>query len=357
MIDTVAGRSDRNPDPSGAEQSPLLEARGLTQHFRVGGLFSRKMLHAVDDVDLVIYPREIVALVGESGSGKSTVARLLAGIYKPTGGEITYRGRSMESMRQNLKDYRRHVQMVFQDPYSSLNPVFRAAHGIFRALKLHRPDLSRRDRVQEAEKIVQLVGLTPADEFLRKYPYELSGGQRQRYGFAQALACGPELILADEPVSMLDVSIRTGVLNLMTDLCRREGVSFLYITHDIASARYVADRLLVMYAGRVVEEGPTEDVLQHPKHPYTQLLLSAVPDPRAEMEEIPAVDMSEPPRIIDPGEGCRFRWRCPYRVAVCDRVTPPLRTLRPQHRAACHVAQSELPDEAKVTPQSPLASP
>ncbi len=355
MIDTSASLSDRSPDPATGE--PLLEARGLTQHFRVGGLFSRKLLHAVDDVDLVIYPREIVALVGESGSGKSTVARLLAGIYKPTAGEIIYRGRSLTSMRHNLRSYRSRVQMVFQDPYSSLNPVFRASHGIFRSLKLHRQELGRRDRVREAEKIVQLVGLTPADEYLRKYPYELSGGQRQRYGFAQALACGPDLILADEPVSMLDVSIRTGVLNLMTDLCRREGVSFLYITHDIASARYVADRLLVMYAGRVVEEGPTEDVLQHPKHPYTQLLLSAVPDPHADTEEAPPVDLTEPPRVIDPGEGCRFRWRCPYRVEICDRVTPPLRTLRPHHRAACHVAQSEMPEDIQIRRQPPLASP
>jgi peptide/nickel transport system ATP-binding protein len=243
--------------------------------------------------------------------------------------------------------------MVFQDPYSSLNPVFRASRGIFRSLKLHRKELNRTQRREEAERIVQMVGLSPPEEFLRKYPYELSGGQRQRYGFAQALACGPELILADEPVSMLDVSIRTGVLNLMTDLRDRQGLSFLYITHDIASARYVADRLLVMYAGRVVEEGPTEDVLQHPKHPYTQLLLSAVPDPHIDAQETPPVDSSEPPRVINPGEGCRFRWRCPYRVEVCDRVTPELRLLRPEHRAACHVAESELPNDAPVRPALP----
>jgi peptide/nickel transport system ATP-binding protein len=344
MIKTSVSRSEHSPDPAPAEGAPLLEARGLTQHFRVGGLFSHRTLHAVDDVNLVIYPREIVALVGESGSGKSTIARLLAGIYKPTGGEIIYRGRPLAMQRGQLRSYRKHVQMVFQDPYSSLNPVFRASHGIFRSLKLHRPDLNYRQRTQEAEKIVQQVGLNPPEEFLRKYPYELSGGQRQRYGFAQALACGPDLILADEPVSMLDVSIRTGVLNLMTDLCRRQGVSFLYITHDIASARYVADRLLVMYAGKVVEQGPTEDVLQYPKHPYTQLLLSAVPDPHVDVEESLDVDLTEPPRVIDPGAGCRFRWRCPYRQEICDRVTPPLRELRPDHLAACHVAQSEMPE-------------
>lgn len=333
----------RSPeDLSGPEEArtPLLQTQGLTKHFRVGGTFSRHSLHAVDDVDLTIYPREIVALVGESGSGKSTVARVLAGVYPPTSGEISFRGEPVGNIRSRRARlaYRRHVQMVFQDPYGSLNPVYPAAHGIFRALKLHRSDLSRSQRRQEAEAVLQGVGLTPAYEFLRKYPYELSGGQRQRYGFAQALASRPELILADEPVSMLDVSIRIGLLNLMAELRQTEGVSFLYITHDIASARYIADRLLVMYAGTVVESGPVEDVLVHPKHPYTQLLLSAVPDPQAALDEGPTSDSGEPPRVVDPGAGCRFRWRCPYRVDICDTVTPQLRLVRPDHEAACHVA-------------------
>ncbi|MDQ2743833.1 MAG: ABC transporter ATP-binding protein, partial [Chloroflexota bacterium] len=288
--------------------------------------------------------------VGESGSGKSTIARVLAGVYPPTSGEIRFRGNvvSGSHSRRDLLEYRRHVQMVFQDPYSSLNPVFPAAHGITRALKLHRPDLNRDGRRAEAETIIRSVGLTPAEEFLRKYPYELSGGQRQRYGFAQALASRPELILADEPVSMLDVSIRIGLLNLMAELRRREGVSILYITHDIASARYVADRLLVMYAGSVVESGPVEDVLAHPEHPYTKLLLSAVPDPLAPLQEGPTADTGEPPRVIDPGEGCRFRWRCPYRIEVCNTVTPQLLPVRPDHEAACHVTQRN--PEALSTP-------
>jgi peptide/nickel transport system ATP-binding protein len=292
----------------------------------------------VDDVDLVIYPREIVALVGESGSGKSTVARLLARVYEPTGGEILYRGRSLKQLRSraDVRSYRSHVQMVFQDPYSSLNPVYPASRGIFRALTLHR-DLHGGERRKAAEQVVASVGLHPPDEFLRKYPYELSGGQRQRYGFAQALACGPELILADEPVSMLDVSIRIGVLNLMSDLREREALSFLYITHDIASARYTADRIMVMYAGQVVETGPVEDVLAHPRHPYTQLLLSAVPDPNAPVAVDASTDVGEPPRVIDPGEGCRFRWRCPYHPSEADRITPKLRLVRPDHMAACHL--------------------
>jgi peptide/nickel transport system ATP-binding protein len=240
----------------------------------------------------------------------------------------------------HTQEYRRRVQMVFQDPYSSLNPVFRASHGVVRAITKHRKlhGTGRRDLVVE---ILESVGLSPAEEFLRKYPHELSGGQRQRYGFAQALGCGPDLILADEPVSMLDVSIRIGVLNLMQDLRTKEGLSFLYITHDIASARYIADRLMVMYAGMVVEQGPTEDVLRHPKHPYTQLLLSAVPDPHAPDMGDEVADPAEPPRVVDPGEGCRFRWRCPYAIETCSQITPALRELRPAHMAACHVAQSD----------------
>ena len=335
--------------PHGKE---LIKTVGLTKHFRLGGLLSRRFLHAVDDVNLSIHQEEIVALVGESGSGKSTIARLIAMVYRPTGGAILHRGRSLSTVRtrRQVLEYRGKVPMVFQDPYGSLSPVYHVSHGIMRALKLHRPDLSRRGREEEAEKLFESVGLAPARTFMGKFPYELSGGQRQRIGFAQALASRPELILADEPVSMLDVSVRIGVLNLMASLRRRERVSFLYITHDIASARYVADRLVVMYAGQVAESGPVEDVLAHPKHPYTQLLLSAVPDPRAPMTLPATTEVQEPPRVIDPGEGCRFRSRCPYAIDECHRVTPRLRVLRPAHDAACHVATSDLEASEAATP-------
>jgi oligopeptide/dipeptide ABC transporter ATP-binding protein len=334
---------------------PLLETRGLTRHFKVGGNFSRKSLHAVDDANIVIQRREIVALVGESGSGKSTIARLLARVYKPTSGEIYYQGRPLSAMRRRRDQlaYRSDVPMVFQDPFSSLNPAFRVSHGILRGLKLHRKDLGRDARWAEAERVVDAVGLTPASDILQRYPHELSGGQRQRIGFAQALAYQPKLILADEPVSMLDVSIRIGLLNVMDDLRTNEGVSFLYITHDIASARYVADRVIVMYAGHIVEEGPTESVLQNPKHPYTQLLLSAVPDPRANLEIDADADTGEPPRVIDPSPGCRFRWRCPLAIEECDRVTPLLRPMGVRHAAACHVAE---PDAPAVVADEPAAS-
>jgi peptide/nickel transport system ATP-binding protein len=186
--------------------------------------------------------------------------------------------------------------------------------------------------------VLDAVGLVPARDTRRRFPYELSGGQRQRVGFAQALAFRPKLIIADEPVSMLDVSIRVGVLNLMAELREQEGVSFLYITHDVASARYLADRVLVMYAGHLVEEGSTEDVLQHPKHPYTQLLVSAVPDPRAELRLADSRDVGEPPKVIDPKPGCRFCPRCPVAIARCETETPQLRQLGDGRRVACHVA-------------------
>ena len=329
----------------------LLQTRGLTRHFRLGGLLSRRMLHAVDDLDLTIHEREIVALVGESGSGKTTVARLLAMIYAPTRGEIRYRGRSVHGLRsrKDLLWYRGEVPMVFQDPYSAMNPVFRVAHGVMRNLKLHRPELDRARRREEAERVFDIVGLNPAGDMLRKFPYEMSGGQRQRVGFAQALAVRPRLILADEPVSMLDVSIRAGILNMMSGLRAEEGASILYITHDIASARYVADRIVVMYAGHAVEQGPTDVVLSRPKHPYTQLLLSAVPDPREKAVPVSA-DTGEPPQVIDPGEGCRFRQRCPYAIDQCATVSPALRSIGPAHDAACHVAEAE-PEAVTSVPE------
>jgi peptide/nickel transport system ATP-binding protein len=236
--------------------------------------------------------------------------------------------------------------MVFQDPFSSLNPVFRISHGVMRGLKLHRPELSREQRYAEAARVFDVVGLTPASEVLQRFPHELSGGQRQRVGFAQALALRPKLILADEPVSMLDVSIRIGLLNLMVQLRDSEGVSILYITHDLASARYVADRLIVMYAGQIAESGPVEDVLANPKHPYTQLLLSAVPDPRAPLGVGAETDRGEPPKVIDPSPGCRFRWRCPLAIDECHRITPEPRELLPGHSAACHVARGDAVTEA-----------
>jgi oligopeptide/dipeptide ABC transporter ATP-binding protein len=318
---------------------PLLRTVDLTRHFRLGGLFSRQVLHAVDDFNIAVGEREIVALVGESGSGKSTIARLLARIYKPTRGEIFYRGKPVSRLRRRkaLLAYRGEVPIVLQDPFSAFSPVFRVSHGVMRNLALHRPELSRSERRQEAERVFESVGL--GAKMLRRFPYEMSGGERQRVGFAQALAVKPKLILADEPVSMLDTSIRAGVLNMMAGLRDEEGVSILYITHDLASARYVADRVIVLYAGHLVEAGPTEMVLGDPKHPYTQLLLSAVADSGEEEESISA-DTGEPPKVVNPTEGCRFRWRCPYAIEKCSTVTPRPRPLGAVE-VACHVATGD----------------
>jgi peptide/nickel transport system ATP-binding protein len=331
------------PGVTPRDNTVLLRTEGLTKHFPIGRALSRHRhyLHAVDDLDIRVGERQIVAVAGESGSGKSTLARLLAKLYQPTSGEIYFQGKPLSAVRsrRDVLRYRGEVPMVFQDPFASFNPVFRVSHGVMRCLKLHRRELSAQQRREEAERVFETVGLTPAADVLQRFPHELSGGQRQRVGFAQALALRPKLILADEPVSMLDVSIRIGLLNLMAQLRDEQGVSILYITHDIASARYVADRLIIMYAGRVAEQGPTEEVLASPRHPYTQLLLSAVPDPRAPLGVGAETDRGEPPRVIDPTPGCRFRWRCPLAIDECHQVTPELSQLAPDHDAACHVAR------------------
>ena len=226
-----------------------------------------------------------------------------------------------------------------------------------RAIALHRPDIDGAARHAEALRVMDAVGLQPAEVMLSRYPYELSGGQRQRLGFAQALAIRPKLILADEPVSMLDVSIRVGILNMMGGLREHEGVSILYITHDLASARYLADRVIVMYAGHVVEVGPTEQVLASPRHPYTQLLLSAVPDPRAPLDEASSSDAGEPPKVVNPKPGCRFQPRCPVAIEACHDITPRLGEIAPGQFAACHVALAQAGNWAPERPPTPTSSP
>ena len=268
--------------------SAAIEVQGLAKHFPLGGspLVRRRVLRAVDDVSFELRPGTVTALVGESGSGKSTVARLISRLYEPTEGRILFRGEDVSKVRgrRALVRYRSQVQMIFQDPFASLNPVKRVQHHVARPLLIHGL-VSRRDVGARVQELLASVGLVPPDEIAQKYPHQLSGGQRQRVAIARALAVEPAVILADEPISMLDVSIRLGILNLMLDLKQERDIAFLYVTHDIASARYVADEVLVMYAGQIVEQGATDAVLQTPLHPYTRLLLSAVPDPEAGLRQ------------------------------------------------------------------------
>jgi peptide/nickel transport system ATP-binding protein len=316
-----------------------LEVRGLTKYFPAGnGLLDRSRVHAVEDVSFALRPGTITALVGESGSGKSTVARLLARLYDPTRGSILFDGSDVtgERRRRDVLGYRSQVQMIFQDPFGSLNPVKTVRHHLARPLRIHK--LATRGNVEaRVLALLEQVGLVPPEKVADKYPHELSGGQRQRVAIARALAVQPTVVIADEPTSMLDVSIRIGILNLMADLKREHGLAFLYVTHDLASARYVADTVLVMYAGQIVEQGPSERVLQSPLHPYTQLLLASVPDPAVPVRERIEVRKGIASAAVDPPAGCRFVERCPLRIDICSEITPELITAQPAQSARCHV--------------------
>jgi peptide/nickel transport system ATP-binding protein len=321
----------------------VLEAIHLRKEFPVGQrLFGASAaVHAVEDTSLGLYPGRATALVGESGSGKTTVARMLARLYHPTSGTITFHGQPVTIARgaSALRNYRRHVQLIFQDPFASLNPIHDVRYHLSRPLRNFG---HARTQSQETEQILNLlkrVSLTPADQFIQKYPHQLSGGQRQRIAIARALAVRPEVLLADEPVSMLDVSIRLDILNLLLRLKDEEHLALLYITHDIASARYFADETLVMYAGQMVEGGPSEEVTQRPKHPYTRLLLSAAPDPdrlkagSGGIKEVGA--RGEIPSLLHPPTGCRFHPRCPHAMDVCRQRFPKRTDLGGGHWTNC----------------------
>ena len=316
-----------------------LEVRGLTKHFPVGSALRRSRLYAVDDVSFALRAGRVTALVGESGSGKSTVARVLARLLEPTAGTVLFRGDDASRARGRGDElrYRSEVQIIFQDPFDSLNPVKTVRHHIERPLRIH--NLVPSDQVEgRVHELLASVGLYPPAEIAAKYPHELSGGQRQRVAIARVLGVEPKVVLADEPTSMLDVSIRIGILNLMRRLAEERGIAFLYVTHDIAAARYVADDILVMYAGQIVEQGPVEEVLAEPLHPYTRLLVAAAPDP-GNPQRPQRIERS-PGRAsaaVEPGAGCRFLPRCPLAVGVCSEITPELAEPHAGHAARCHV--------------------
>lgn len=309
----------------------------LTIDFSIGGGFmSRNYLRAVSEVSFELKIGEALAIVGESGSGKSTVARALCRLYQPSEGQITLDGHDVNTVGEmaRQRDYARQVQMIFQDPFGSLNPVHTIRHHLKRPIKIHNPELSTQEIEDKVIELIERVGLSPARQTADKFPYELSGGQRQRVAIARALAVGARYILADEPISMLDVSIRLGILNLMDDM-KQEGIGFMYITHDIATARYFAERTAVMYVGHMVEWGDSDSVTQNPRHPYTQLLISAVPEAGKEKpKEILAKKGDIPQRNPD-SVGCPFAARCLQATDKCSAAMPDTTEVAPGHFVRC----------------------
>ena len=317
----------------------LLAAENLVKEFPVRGgvLGEKRLLTAVAGIDLELFPGETLGLAGESGCGKSTVARLLTGLIPATKGGIRYAGKELSRMdRGELALFRKDVQMIFQDPFSSLNPRMRVSEIIAEPLAIHRigSTAQRRERVAS---LMERVGLSP--DQLSRFPHEFSGGQRQRIGIARALAVSPKLIIADEPVSALDLSIQAQIINLLQEVKGELGLSFLFITHDLSVLRHLSDRIAIMYLGRIVETGSRDEVLTSQLHPYTEALLSAIPSIDPEKRRRRVIARGELPSPLSPPSGCPFHPRCPYVQEICSQVRPELLEKEPGHRAACHFSE------------------
>ena len=348
-----APTTERVSDGAPERGEPILKVRGLEKHFPIkgGGLIKRAVgaVRAVDGVDLDLYPGEVLGLVGESGCGKSTTGRAILNLLPATGGSVVFQGREIVGLsRKQMRPLRRDIQLVFQDPYASLNPRLPVFDIVAEPLIIHgltKDDAELRSRVRQ---LVETVGLNP--EHTNRYPAEFSGGQRQRIGIARALALQPKVLVLDEPVSALDVSIQAGVINLLDDLKNDFGLSYLFIAHDLSVVRHISDRIAVMYLGRIIEIAERDELFSRPAHPYTQALLSAIPlpDPRRERARQRIIITGDVPSPANPPSGCRFRTRCQKFAHVltdgqrelCTTVGPPLEERGTGHLNACHYAEA-----------------
>ncbi len=346
-----------------SSETALLEIKHLVKHFPLtkGILFRKQVgaVQAVDDLSLSVAEGETVGLVGETGCGKSTVARMLVRLLDPTSGEIRFDGDDLASAKGgDLNTLRREIQIVFQDPYSALNPRKTVGAIIADPLVIHGIGKEGDDRKGMVQELMEQVGLSP--EHYNRLPHEFSGGQRQRIGIARALALRPKLIVLDEPVSALDVSIQAQVVNLLSDLQKERDLSYLFVAHDLSVVRHVSDRIAVMYLGKIVEVAPAEEIFEKPIHPYTLALYSAVPKPDpSERTEKPIRLEGDLPSPTDPPSGCRFRTRCPWATDICTKAEPPLVDYGGGHLAACHhprnVSRVDL-ESAQIAPASPITA-